>query len=465
MRNTSLLVFILVWLSAGVVAQEVSVKKLSISKNGTNEMAPFVKDSVLYFSTNKNISSFKKYFNENGDLLYHIFAAQLNADSTFGKPQRFLDNYFSPRLNTGSYTFSKDGQQLYIAQNQSEKSNSKSPMTVGVFIANKEGDDWSKKVAFPYNSGEYNITQPAISSDGQMLFFVTDYEKGNGKTDIYYSEKINGEWSSVQNMGPSINTSESELFPYYHPSGKLYFASNGHGGRGGLDIFYTKKTQDGWSQPIALDSTINSAANDYSCYISDDEKWGIFTSDIDGSDNLYRFDQLFPTFDACEMQIEDSFCFEFFDDVTTENETDGPYVYRWTFNNNEMLEGDTVIHCFDGAGEYMVKLSMVDKSINEELFALTEYPLSVQRSEQIYISSPDTVKVNEYVSLSVSESNLGDFTPEEFYWELDDGGHMKGETIHHIFRTKGEYMVKCGAISSNNPQHKMCSMKLIIVSE
>ena len=121
------------------------------------------------------------------------------------------------------------------------------------------------------------------------------------------------------------------------------------------------------------------------------------------------------------------------------------------------------MHCFPGPGEYNIKLSLVDTSVDEEVFALSEYILEVNRLEQLYINCSDTIKVNQLVTLDVSGSKLGDFTPKEYYWELEDGTLQKGETIRHIFRTKGKYRIKCGAVSSKHPQLKMCSTKEIIV--
>ncbi|MCU4163269.1 PKD domain-containing protein [Carboxylicivirga caseinilyticus] len=469
MRIIFLTISFLLAISSGLVAQDVQVQRLPFSTNSSNEMSPFIKDSVLYFSTNKPISFLRRYFDDNRQLLYHIFSVKLNPDSSFSKPIRYESDFLSP-FNTGSITFSNDGNKMYIGQNhydtykRSSKSNSGNLM--GVYESDLGNKGWSRKNNLSFNSRRnYNTAQPSISPDERFLFFISDMEEGMGKTDIYYSENINGEWGPAVNLGERINTSESELFPFYHPNGKLYFASNGHGGLGGLDIFYTYQTEDGWSEPVAMDN-INTEANEFSCYINEDEMWGIFASDRDGSDNLYRFDQFFPSFETCNIQEEDSYCFEFYDDVTQDEEMSrGPYKYQWTFNNTESAMGDTVIHCFTGPGEYNVRLSLLDTSIGEEMFALSDYNLDVTRIEQIYITTEESIKVNQLTTFDVSQSFMGDFQPKEFYWDMGDGTLLKGETIRHIFRTKGKYQVRCGAISKEHPQIKMCSIKEIIVSD
>ncbi len=283
MKISHLILFVLILFGSSVVAQDVRVQKLPVSTNGSNEMAPFIKDSVLYFSSNKQVALLKRYFDENKEPLYHIFSARLNADSTFAKQQQYLSDYMSP-FNTGSVIFSVDGNQMYIGQNHYDtykrSRQSRSGNAMGIYQAEMGNRGWSRKNNMSFNSRrDYNTAQPSLSNDGRYLFFMSDMQDGYGKTDIYYSEKINGEWGPAVNIGDQINTDGSELFPFYHPSGKLYFASDGHGGHGGLDLFYTLKTDKGWSAPVALDKEINTEANEFSCYISDDEQWGFFASD------------------------------------------------------------------------------------------------------------------------------------------------------------------------------------------
>ncbi|MCU4173723.1 PKD domain-containing protein [Carboxylicivirga sp. N1Y90] len=463
----SLIFFLITALTYSSFAQDVEVKKLSVNSRSGNEMAPFFMDSTLYFSSNRSNSLFLKYYNEDKENLYHIYQAVLRADSSWTEPQQYMKDYFSP-FNTGSIVLSKDGDQMYIGQNtydtykRSQKSKNGNGM--GVYVSTDGNRGWSRKSSMPFNSRrDYNTGHPSISDDGRFLFFTSDNAEGQGKTDIYYSEKINDEWGPAINIGDQINTAETEVFPFYHSSGKLFFASDGHGGEGGLDLFYSIQTADGWSKPVSFDKDINTEANEFSCYIGDDEQWGFFASDREGRDNIFRFDRGFPVFEACELQEEETYCYKFFDEVM-EDES-GPYIYRWTFGNSESLDGDTVRYCFDRPGEYEVKLSLIDTLVNQEVFALSEYTLDVLRPEQLYITCPDDLVVNDLVTLSVANSNLGDFEAKEFYWELDDGRLQKGETIQHIFRTKGKYIIKCGAVSSVHPQLKMCSSIEIIVTE
>ena len=138
----------------------------------------------------------------------------------------------------------------------------------------------------------YNYMHPCISQDGQTLFFTTDSPSGEGGTDIYYSVKRkDGKWSKPRNMGPNINTTMNEGFPFLHADGKLYFCSKGHVGYGGYDIFMTEKDEAGqWKKAINIGKPFNSSHDDVSFYLQSDKSNGFFTSSREGGDDdIYIF--------------------------------------------------------------------------------------------------------------------------------------------------------------------------------
>ena len=107
------------------------------------------------------------------------------------------------------------------------------------------GDEWGEEQSLPFNSDEYSVAHPAVTMDGKRLFFSSDMPGGYGGMDLYVSENENGRWGPPINLGPGINTEASEIFPYYDKTGKLYFASDGHIGLGGLDVYYMEDKGDG----------------------------------------------------------------------------------------------------------------------------------------------------------------------------------------------------------------------------
>jgi hypothetical protein len=152
---------------------------------------------------------------------------------------------------------------------------------------------WRITDMFPYNSNQYSISDPAITSDGTTLYFASDMPGGFGKKDIYRSTLVNGRWSKPENLGEHINTSQDETYPYLYKDNVLYFASNGHAGLGGLDLFKATITSSGFGDVENLGYPINSRADDFGIIIDPKQEHGFFTSNRNGegiNDDLFEFD-------------------------------------------------------------------------------------------------------------------------------------------------------------------------------
>jgi len=448
------------------VSQKISIEKLPFCKKHVSEIAPTISDSVLYYSSNQNVKWASKSTDQDNQNFYNLFSTQQKVDSSWTKASQYLPKYFS-EFHTSTITFHQKSNKVYFTEVQYKKKKNlkdKSENLHGVFQANIDGQTLTRPESLPFNSRRhYNTGHPTISSDGQFLFFTSDKEGGAGLTDIYVATKKDNEWGEPTNMGNVINTQGNELFPFYHSSGKLFFASDGHGGQGGLDLFYTRLTTNGWIKPVPLEKNINTSANEFSCYIQPDEQSGYFASDRDGDDDLYEFVRLFPIFGPGKKQKENTFRYRFYDRMNGKG--DGPVKYVWHFGDGQKAEGDTVIHKYKKPGSYLVKSVLVDTVENAELFVLNEFFQEVKPKIQVYISIADTVRINELQTLDAKKSHLGDFNSDGYYWELPDGSRQKGETIQYIFRTKGIHRIKCGTVSINDPQEKMCTYKEVTVIE
>ena len=127
---------------------------------------------------------------------------------------------------------------------------------------------------------------PAISVDGNRLFFTSDKPGGEGGTDIYVSYRDNEKWSIPKNLGEIVNTPGNEGFPYMDEKGNLFFCSKGHIGFGGFDIFVTRQNADGnWEKPTNLGRPINSPLDDISISLERGGRRGLFTSSRMGGDD------------------------------------------------------------------------------------------------------------------------------------------------------------------------------------
>jgi hypothetical protein len=447
-----------------VYSQQFTIEPIPTNSSLKNDFAPFVIDSTLYFASNRKHELVKTYLDQNNEGLYWMYKADILSNDDFGKELPVYPDLLG-KLNTASLTCSEDGSKIFITRNQYstvKRSKGKENM-LGIFIMENNDGRWSSPVAFPYNSRRnFSNGQVTVTPDGNTLFFVSDQPGGFGKTDIYQSSYKDGEWTEPANLGRMVNTAGSELFPFYHSSGRLYFSSDSHGSSGGLDLFYSAWDGQKWTAPVQLEEPINSPQDDFSCYIYPGETEGFFASNRSGNDDIYKFSNPYPSFPDAQPQVDDNYCFTLFENGPFKSDT-LPYKYQWHFGDGETAYGLEVRHCFPGPGMYSVHLNVVDTLVNVDLFTVAQYELELKQKQQIYISAPDTVVVNTPVTLSAGKSVLGDFTVSQYYWNLGDTNRSKGVTIHHIFRKKGIYKIVCGAISSDDMTQKMSSSRQIVV--
>ncbi|MGR3810468.1 OmpA family protein [Jiulongibacter sp. NS-SX5] len=165
---------------------------------------------------------------------------------------------------------------------------------VHLYIADKEGKDWTNLRAFPYNSGEYSTGHPAFSVLEDILFFVSDMPGGFGGTDLYFSVYKDGLWQKPVNAGSQINSAGNEMFPFIDDNNQLYFASDGHPGMGGLDLFSVPLAMNGKPEGRIhnLGAPLNSKYDDFGLVAQANFTSGYFSSNRKNGtadDDIYSF--------------------------------------------------------------------------------------------------------------------------------------------------------------------------------
>ena len=207
------------------------------------------------------------------------------------------------RWNEGAPTLSPDGQYIIFTA-CANAARDYGPDREGygscdLFASRRMGSGWTEPVNLgtPVNSG-YWETQPSFASDGRTLYFVRGYrdKQGESQQDIFTSEMLSdGQWSVPVKLPDVINSAGREESVFIHPDGRtLYFSSDGHQGMGGLDIFMSRRHDNGeWSKPVNLGYPINTWRDENSLLVSGDGKLGYFASDRQGgfgSLDLYSFE-------------------------------------------------------------------------------------------------------------------------------------------------------------------------------
>lgn len=166
-----------------------------------------------------------------------------------------------------------------------------------LFIARKAGGLWTNIEPLPINNDEYSVGHPALSPDEKTLYFSSDRPGGLGETDIWRVSIANGKFGEPENMGPAVNTEGREMFPYVDVDGNLFFSSDGHGGLGGLDNFYSEWADSGFAEPANVGAPINSNRDDFNLILDQTNTHGFFATFRDGEksrDDIYSFQSQRP---------------------------------------------------------------------------------------------------------------------------------------------------------------------------
>lgn len=164
-----------------------------------------------------------------------------------------------------------------------------------IYSTKRVRGDWQSLEPFPYNSLDFSVGHPAISADGQTLYFSSDMPGGYGGVDLWKCKKEGNGWSKPVNLGNKVNTPGNEMFPTLKYDGTLYFSSDGLPGYGGLDIFSTYPDKEGFAEPENLMAPINSSFDDFSMAWFPGTNYGMFSSDRPGGkglDDIYAFKKL-----------------------------------------------------------------------------------------------------------------------------------------------------------------------------
>lgn len=217
----------------------------------------------------------------------------------FTKPEEFARELGS-KWHDGSVVFSEDGKQIFATRNHVMRNkvsySSSGVIHTKIISAQKSGDVWDKIDNVSFNNPEYSVMHPALTPDGSKMFFASDMAGGFGNMDLYVSYREgNGSWSAPVNLGPGINTEGDEAFPYVSSDNLLYFASDGHTGLGGLDIYYSRAVRGRWDPVTNLGAPLNSGKDDFGFAMDTTRKYGFISSNRDGGKGLadiYLFTRL-----------------------------------------------------------------------------------------------------------------------------------------------------------------------------
>lgn len=259
------------------------------------EFSPMIYRNTLVFSSSRKPE--KNVFNWTGDNFLDLYQAQYYGKAELGQAE-MLPGLANSKYHEGGSSFSPDGNKMYFTRNAySEGKLQKGEnglVRLKTFSADLVHNKWENITEVPFNANEYSVGHPSVSPDGNALYFVSDMPGGEGGTDLWVVYKQGEGWGAPVNMGPRINTPANEMFPWVSATGVFYFASNGHPGMGGLDLYRVTSMGSEFEKVQNMGYPVNSPRDDFALVIDEKSGIGFFSSNRKGGkgdDDIYAFTQ------------------------------------------------------------------------------------------------------------------------------------------------------------------------------
>ncbi|MCS7037549.1 MAG: OmpA family protein [Saprospiraceae bacterium] len=269
----------------------------AVNTEGLDFSPTFYEDGIVFIST--NTAGMKKKTDDRLKLpAMSILRSWRNSDGNLLPPQPFAAELTS-LYHEGPVCFDRTAETIYFSRNALINGKVKlakdATQKMRIYWSKKEGATWSAPQPLPFNNNEFDDCHPAISIDGDKLFFASNRPGGFGGMDLYVSYRVGDSWSEPINLGAEINTKGNEVFPFIHADNTLYFASDGlPGGKGKLDLYYVVQDGANWTKPINLGEPFNTPGDDFGLIVDLNKINGYFSTDGQQSkggkgDDIYSF--------------------------------------------------------------------------------------------------------------------------------------------------------------------------------
>ena len=288
------------------------VKRMDVFNSRRDDYSPMIggdDNNLLYFTSTRNQAQGDDWSGITGAKAADIFLSQKDDQGRWSKPQS-IDSELNSDFDEGACCLSPDGRTMYLTQCKTDPTH---PRYATIVVSERSDATWTKPRELTISKDTTcSYAHPAVSPDGEWLYFVSDMPGGMGGLDIWRCRLLShGEAGVVENLGKPVNTAGDEMFPTFRPNGDLYFSSNGHPGFGGLDIYYIPNLQSsifnlqssifrsalplGSSKNLQLNHPgfpLNSQGDDFGMTFEGKRNQGFFCSsrgDQRGNDHIYSF--------------------------------------------------------------------------------------------------------------------------------------------------------------------------------
>ncbi len=381
------------------------IKNLAINSPYTDFGAAFYGDKVVFSSSRDTLIVRKNVHQWNDEAFLELYQSQYN--STNGELSEYekLGDNINSKFHESTPVFTNDGQTVYFTRNNYNRgrygNDSKGTNKLKIYRSykNPEGN-WTTPQSLPFNSDQYSVAHPTLSVDEKTLYFSSDMPGGEGQSDIYeVAINAGGSFGEPKNLGKAINTEGKETFPFISTNNDLYFASDGHIGLGGLDVFVTRLNPQTEEEKLIINigRPVNGPKDDFAFIVDEASKRGYFSSNRDGGkgkDDIYSF---------LRLQDRKSFCEITLAGVVRDKDT------------NELLPG-TKVSVYDSSNN-LIKSFVVgdDASYSQVLECSSEYFVRAEKEEyttvEKLVQTPgktQTLDVPLVLEKTIKSAGIGD---------------------------------------------------------
>ena len=290
-----------------------TIQNAGINSEFSDYGTSFYKNTLVFTSARDTGGVFVKKHSWTNQSYTNLYGSLITDNGNLSEPEKFSKKINS-KYHESTPVFTNDGLTMYFTRNNylngKKGKDSEKGVLLKLYKATKNGEEWSAVSELPFNSKEYSCAHPALSSDEKTLYFSSNMPGTKGMSDIYKVTILSdGNFGSPINLGDKINTEARETFPFISKNNELYFASDGHPGLGGLDVFVAQLNENGTHGKIKnIGEPVNSNFDDFSFIIDTNSNNGFFSSNREndnlGYDDIYRCTETIPLPKDCQQNLK-----------------------------------------------------------------------------------------------------------------------------------------------------------------
>jgi hypothetical protein len=430
------------------------IKLIPLNINSSqSDFGPCLMNGQLFFVSGRNRQAAVQYVDKNGEPgITDLYCATMIDPAEF-KQVQLLDG-LSTKYSEGPFCFNKEGTRVYYTMND------KKTGLLKIYFSEKIKGNWVKPKPLPFCKPDFSYCHPTLSPNGKLMIFSSNAYSRD--MDLCSSAFLNNEWQMPVRLSDSINSSFSEVFPFVSAGNVLYFSSDRETGEGGLDLYRFDLTAGDTSKAGPLSYPFNSSADDFGIWTDSSETQGYISSNRmgDRKDDIYYFKRNVADFSkAIGPRSKSNSCYSFVEENTYASRDTISFRYEWDFGDGTKGQGLRIRHCYSTPGNYTVRLRVLDKSLRDAFVNETAYTLTVEENDHLEIQCPDSCFAGEVLLLSSLNAKMKEYQVLDTYWFYGDHYYTHGDRVKLSYKKPGTYTVMMGIVAKEVRSGSMVQFK------